>query len=610
MGGAGQPSTPAARPSGRFLLRLPHALPDLLVVGLALLLLGPALLPGYVLSYDLVWVRDLAVTTAGWGLGDGVPRAVPSDQVVALLDEVVPGMLLQKVVLLGALVGAGCGAHRLVRTSPPAVRLAAAAVALWNPFVAERLLLGHWPVLLAYAALPWLLLAGRALRERGGAGLPLVVAPLAAVGALSASAGLTTTVALVLLVGVVGGATRRTWGALGLVAVAANAPWVVAGLAAGAVTRPDAGAARVAAEVFAARGPGDLPAPVAVLGLGGVWNTATVPDSLTGPRAWAWAVLVVAALVGLALRSGPPRRESAAVGAAAAVGLGLALLSWAAPGLLAAVATAVPGGGVLRDGSRLVGLAVPAVVLGLAALVTAATRALRGPPVVAASVVAALLPVLLLPDLAGGAAGRLEAVAIPGAYGEARDALRADAAARDLADRPVLVLPFASYRAPDWNGGRPVLDPVPRLLGGPALVSDELVVADRVVAGEDPRGPVVRAALALDTPEERSAALREAGVAYVVHARGPDVDAAPESLAPDLAGTALLRDERLDVQRLEGADGPADVTAPAPSGAARVGAVTVAWVLYGGLLVAPAGAVVLRRTGAPGRGPEDGSPRS
>ena len=81
---------------------------------LAVLMLGSALGPGFVLTYDMVWVPDLAVRGDFLGLGSSLPRAVPSDMVVALLDEVVPGMVLQKAVLVGTLVVAGAGAWRLV----------------------------------------------------------------------------------------------------------------------------------------------------------------------------------------------------------------------------------------------------------------------------------------------------------------------------------------------------------------------------------------------------------------------------------------------------------------------------------------------------------------
>ncbi|WP_425297538.1 hypothetical protein [Nocardia abscessus] len=44
-------------------------------------------------------------------------------------------------------------------------QLVAATVALWNPYVAERLLQGHWSLLAGYAALPWTALAAYRLRS-------------------------------------------------------------------------------------------------------------------------------------------------------------------------------------------------------------------------------------------------------------------------------------------------------------------------------------------------------------------------------------------------------------------------------------------------------------
>src|SRR4029079_16295065 len=98
-------------------------------LALALLVLGPAHGAGFVLIRDMVWVPDLALTGDALGLGSGLPRAVPSDAVVAVLDEVVPGMLLQKLVLVLALAAGGVGAARLLdRDDEPAgllVRLVA-----------------------------------------------------------------------------------------------------------------------------------------------------------------------------------------------------------------------------------------------------------------------------------------------------------------------------------------------------------------------------------------------------------------------------------------------------------------------------------------------------
>ncbi|WP_309630769.1 hypothetical protein [Nocardioides zeae] len=584
---------------------------DVLAVVAAVLLLGPALAPGVVLSYDMVWVHDLAVTAAGWGWTPGVPRAVPSDQVVALLDEVVPGALLQKVVLLGALVGGGAGAHRLLRGTPGPlgvpVRALAAVLVVWNPFTVERLLLGHWPLLLAAAVLPWSLLAGR--RLAGGGSLPRWWPPLVALGSLSASAGLLTALGSLLLVGGVGRARRRTWGWIGAVLVAANAPWVVAGALAGGTTLATPDAARTAAEVFAARGPDGIPTGVALLGLGGVWNAQTVPASLTGPRAWAWALLVLVALAALAVRAARApgehreRREPVLLLVGAGIAVGAPLLGQLLPGLVALVSARVPGGGVLRDGSRLVALALPAVVVGLGALPEVLARRrhaepggargeARGPrawAVVGAGVAGALLPVALLPDALGGAGGALRAVAPPTSYAEARDLL-----ADGGAGATVLSLPFSAYRAPAWNHGRPVLDPLPRALGAVRVVaSDELVVGGRPVAGESPLTAEVLAALSRPTPAERTEALCGLGVTHVARARGADVDGAPGRLAPALEESQELASPELELGALTCSGDLESRVGPRP---AETASLVVAWSAFALCLLAGLASRRARRT--------------
>src|SRR5689334_21068257 len=155
-------------------------------LALALLVLGPALGPGFLLVRDMVWVPDLALVSDALGLGSGLPRAVPSDAVVAVLDEVVPGMWLQKVVLVLALAGGGVGAARLLDRDDEraglVVRLVAVTVYGWNALVAERLLMGAWPVLVGYAVLPWLLVAARRWRVEGR--VPAALLVLVPVGCL------------------------------------------------------------------------------------------------------------------------------------------------------------------------------------------------------------------------------------------------------------------------------------------------------------------------------------------------------------------------------------------------------------------------------------------
>ena len=66
------------------------------------------------------------------------------------------------------LAAGGIGAARLVpATLAVVVQLVAVTVYVWNALVVERLLIGHWPVLLGYAVLPWVLVAARSWRVDG-----------------------------------------------------------------------------------------------------------------------------------------------------------------------------------------------------------------------------------------------------------------------------------------------------------------------------------------------------------------------------------------------------------------------------------------------------------
>ena len=62
-----------------------------------------------VVAQALVGVADLALRSEFLGLGSALPRAVPSDAVVATLGAALPGMLLQKLVLVGSLLAAATG---------------------------------------------------------------------------------------------------------------------------------------------------------------------------------------------------------------------------------------------------------------------------------------------------------------------------------------------------------------------------------------------------------------------------------------------------------------------------------------------------------------------
>ncbi len=74
-----------------------------------------------------------------------------------------------KVLLVAGLWLAGWGAARLAAAVVPDAGLAgqfvAATIAIWNPYVAERLLQGHWSLLVGYGCLPWVAAAMLRLRD-------------------------------------------------------------------------------------------------------------------------------------------------------------------------------------------------------------------------------------------------------------------------------------------------------------------------------------------------------------------------------------------------------------------------------------------------------------
>lgn len=166
---------------------------------ITVLVLAPLAAPGYALLYDMVFVPRQPLS---WDLvapAQTLPRAVPMDAVMSLVTQLVPGWAVQRVALGGAVLLAAVGAGRLVPTERLAVRLLAAVAYAWTPYLAERLLIGQWGLLLAYAALPWLVRAALDLRAgRDGALARVVLA--AAPAAITPTGGLIALGTVILLV--------------------------------------------------------------------------------------------------------------------------------------------------------------------------------------------------------------------------------------------------------------------------------------------------------------------------------------------------------------------------------------------------------------------------
>jgi len=536
-------------------------------LGLGLLALGPGLRRGFLLSYDMVFVPREPFSAALPGLAP--PRAVPSDLVIAALSRAAPADIVQKVVLLSIFVLACSGAAALLSREPHreplAARLAAGVFYAWNPYVGERLIIGQWALLLGYAGLPWVLravLTGDLASRRGAARLGLALLP-AVVGGFAA-------MAITALVAVPTAALRRGGdrGAGALVTVAALAagslPWLIPSLL--HPVRVDL--ASVAA--FAARADTPFGSIGSLLMLGGAWNAQTVPKAYGGAWSALWLVVVLVALAGYLLLAGR-RHRWPGLGLAAGAGLVIACLGVTAGGrdLLRSMIGAWPGFAVLRDAQQFVAPLALAEACGFGLAVAAAMNpasfgAGRSARVDAAGtvygVVAILAPLLLLPGLAWGAAGRLRPVWYPAGWLTAARVLDADAARGS-----VLLLPWQTYRTPSWNHGERVLDPWTRLLSRPLIWNDGTRVGDVELAPDDPPARELDGAIRGSGP--LTGVLRAAGVRFVLD-DGPD--AGDEGFGARLPGWVVIIDQPgLTVYQLPGLQDvglargdPGDLAAP------------------------------------------------
>lgn len=537
-------------------------------MALTLAVTAPLLAPGYLLVRDAVSTPRSYLSDAALGLGESAPRAVPQDAAVAVLSAAIDGGVVVKALLIAAVFLAGWGAARLAAQLLPDAgvggQLVAATVAVWNPYVAERLLQGHWSLLLAYGTLPWV--AAAVVRLRTG---PTERTDWAAVVFWIALAGLTPTgvmlaaiVALVCVTTPGAGAGRIRCNATVLViAVLAALPWLTASvIGSGLGDSQTAGLAP-----FAARAEPGLGTLGSLAGLGGIWNAEAVPHSRTALFALA-ATVVLLALVACGIPALLRQPGAAPLLVLAAVSILLVATMATGPGMtvLRALVDAVPGLAVLRDGQKWVACAMPGYALAGAGAVLTLRRWMR--PGISAVLCAAAV-IAVLPDLAWGVGGEILPVNYP--QGWAAVAARINADPRDVA-----VLPPETMRRFGWAGPAPVLDPLPRWVRAEVLSTGDLVISGRTVAGEGTHAREVQRLLASGADAE---ALAAAGVGWLVSETGSTAKPL-EQLTVDYS------DADLTLYRVGGADAGAPVW--------RRNMVIAAHLIWAGMLVIAAAILV------------------
>lgn len=544
-------------------------------LALALLVVGPLLAPGYLLLRDAVSTPRSYLSDTALGLSESAPRATPQDFAIALASHLIDGGIVVKALLVAGLWLAGWGAARLVATVLPETALpgqfVAITLAIWNPYVAERLLQGHWSLLVGYGCLPWVAVTMLRLRapddgQRRWAGFCGLAFWIALAGLTPTGLILAATVALTCVAAP--GAGRARWlcavTALGAAVIAAL-PWLTASALGGSLASSTASGVHA----FAARAEPGLGTVGSLASLGGIWNAEAVP----GSRTTLFAVLAAVVLIGVVATGLPvvARRPAALpllVLALVSVVLPAAMAT--GPGIAAAqaIVSAVPSLGIVRDAQKWVALAMPGYALaGAGAVVTLGRRI----PATAAAAACCAALLVVLPDLAWGVWGKVEPVRYPPGWAAVAAAVNADPAT-------VAVLPADTMRQFAWSDPAPVLDPLPRWVRADVLTTGDLTISGRTVLGEGSRAREVQRLLLTGADP---AALARAGVGWVVVESGTGGDMGSSARTLDRLPVAY-RDADLTLYRA------GDTASDAPSGRPAVLVAHLAW-----LALLTAGAVGL-----------------
>ena len=122
----------------------------------SLTILWDLLLPGYVLTLDMIFADKVRISESFYGIEDPPPSSLPFKLILFLLNKALPMWLIQKILLFLVLFLTPIFMYRVC----PANRLGklfAGLLYLINPFVFVRFLAGHLLILMSYMLLPLLL---------------------------------------------------------------------------------------------------------------------------------------------------------------------------------------------------------------------------------------------------------------------------------------------------------------------------------------------------------------------------------------------------------------------------------------------------------------------
>jgi hypothetical protein len=461
-----------------------------------------------------------------------VTSTYPLDVLLWTLQTILPGDVVQKIVLFVILLCSGAGMHLLVRslTAPEnhtnfawqTAAYFAGVMYMINPFTYSRFMAGQWLVLLGYALLPFVVRAF----------FRVVAAPsrrrTAAVAAWSfvivtVSVHFTGMIALLAAVFlIVGGVKyRRSWVVarrlVGLMIAAAAAViilcgyWVVPALLGGnSVGQLVTGVDDTQFAAFATSG-GVLGPLGDVVRLQGFWAEArqlfVLPQTVV--PLWGVVVLLLWLLIAVGMvYAWRQRREVAVVMVTCGV-IGILL---ATTPILQGLSASLPILGGYREPHKFVALlAVAYAVLGAFGVAFVLQKWTRYRKILAAGCLA--LPLVITPTMFWGFGGQLAPRAYPDEWHVMNDRLKKNLTSEDS----VLFLPWHMYAPFSFSDGRIIANPAEKFFQVPVVQSDDPEFED--VPPNVPNATKQSVAELLDNPNNVAATLLELNISYVLLAK-------------------------------------------------------------------------------------------
>ncbi len=499
----------------------------------SLIILLPLLLPGYILTLDLVFTPNFSLPTE-------LSNIYPLQMLLWLLHFVLPGDVIEKILLFLILLLSGVGMHKLLQTIKakegvsPEIWQAGAYFAgilyMINPFTYSRFMAGQWMVLLGYALLPFFVQAFIrlvALPSFKSALRTAFLAILIAIVSLHA-AGI---VLLLALIVIVVASVLRYWhggshfgkfiiwsiASFGIFLVVSSF-WLVPTL----LGQNDAGQAvthfdQTQFEAFQTTG-GNVVGQIAqVIRLQGFWVEGRDLYKLPQSMIPGWGLLFIAfwvvMIIGI-VKSWRRNRMLIAV-AISCVVVGIILSSTPLIEFLSRFLLFISG---YREPQKFVSLIVIGYCIlgafGVSVVIEWASRKFQELGGQAAMALCLLLPLALTPTMLWGFAGQLSPKSYPTGWQDMNEELKHIAVGQKT-----LFLPWHQYATFDF-AGRIIANPAEKFFETPVVISDDPEFKN--ISPTVPSSEKEQVSAALKNPSTLSEVLRKLNIPYILLSKEKD----------------------------------------------------------------------------------------